>query len=74
MLRFEVKQEDAGRWTVSSQGRTLYLSPTEEGARVVALALASDVSASGRQASVLITPAQAAASGASKSTARFTGM
>jgi predicted sugar kinase len=74
MLRFEVKQEDTYYWTVSSQGRTLYSYATEKEARMAALAFARDMSATGTQASVLITPTQLKASNVSKHAELFTGM
>lgn len=57
MQWFEVRQEEQENlWSVSSEGRTLYLYSSEEEARRAALMLASDSCQSGTQASVVIKP------------------
>ncbi len=73
MQRFEVKQEQEDRWSVSTKGRTLYLYSSEEEARWAALMLASDSCQSGTQASVVITPERHYSLG-SQGHRRFTGM
>jgi hypothetical protein len=75
MQRYEVKQEQEDLWSVSSQGRTLYLYSSEEEANWAALMLASETCGSGTQASVTISPADAGGSvGNSYGRPRFTGM
>jgi len=58
MERFEVQQEQDDLWSVSNNGRTLSLYPSEEAARWAALMLAAERCQSGHQASVTIAPAQ----------------
>jgi hypothetical protein len=73
--RFAVQQEQDNLWSVSSNGRTLSLYPSEEAARWAALMLASERCQSGHQASVTISPAQLRNPGqAEKRLERFTGM
>ncbi len=73
MERFEVKQEQEDRWSVSCKGRTLYLYSSEKEARWAALMLASDSCQSGTQASVVITPERLYSLGPQRHR-RFTGM
>ena len=74
MERFEVRQEQEDRWCVSSQGRVLYCYFSEEEARMAALMLASDISKSGTQATVIISPAELNRPLQNYETRRFTGM
>ncbi len=74
MERFEVKQEQEDRWSVSCKGRTLYLYSSEKEARWAALMLASDSCQSGTQASVVIKPPERLYSLGSQRQRRFTGM
>jgi hypothetical protein len=74
MERFEVKQEQEHIWSVSSQGRVLYLYSSEEEARMAALSLASDTCQSGTQATVIISPAELNSPLQSSGSKRFTGM
>ncbi len=74
MQRFEVKQEQEDRWSVTSKGRTLYFYSSEEEARQAALMLASDSCQSGIQASVVIKPPEAHQSLNPQRQHRFTGM
>ncbi len=74
MERFEVKQEQEDRWSVSSKGRTLYLYSSKEEASQAALMLASDSCQSGTQASVIIKPPERHYSLGPQRQRRFTGM
>ena len=74
MQWFEVRQEQEDRWSVSSNGRTLYLYSSEEEARQAALMLASDSCKSGIQASVVIKPPERHYSLSRQRQRRFTGM
>jgi predicted sugar kinase len=75
MQRFDVRQEQEDIWSVSSQGRTLYLYSSEEEARSAALMMASNTCESGTQASITISPPKVSGStGSSRRRPRFTGM
>ena len=74
MQRFEVRQDQEDRWSVSSEGRTLYLYTSEEEARQAALMLASQSCQSGIQASVVIEPPKPRNSLNPQKHRRFTGM
>jgi hypothetical protein len=56
MERFEVKEEHADLWSVSTNGSALHYFTTEREARCTALMLAAHTCASGYQAMVLIRP------------------
>ena len=72
---FEVKQEQDDLWSVSCQGRTLYVYSSEAEARWAALMLASNRSKSGNQAMVFITPPEVSQlPQGTRGTRRFTGM
>jgi hypothetical protein len=74
MQWFEVRQEQEDGWSVSSNGRTLYLYSSEEEARQAALMLASDSCRSGTQASVVIKPTEPRYSLYPQRHRRFSGM
>jgi hypothetical protein len=74
MERFEVKQDQEGIWSVSSQGRVLYVYASEEEARMAALMLASETCQSGIQATVIISPAELNSPLRGYGPQRFTGM
>jgi hypothetical protein len=74
MQWFEVKQEQEDLWSVSCQGRTLYLYSSEEEARGAALMLATDRCQSGTQASVVVKPPEPRYSLYPRRQRRFTGM
>jgi hypothetical protein len=74
MQWFEVRQVQEELWSVSSQGRTLYLYSSEEEARQAALMLASDSCQSGVQASVVIKPPGPRYSPNPQQHRRFSGM
>jgi hypothetical protein len=56
MERYVVTQEHEGLWWVSHQDAKLYCYPTQEEARLAALALARDATQGGAQATVLVMP------------------
>jgi hypothetical protein len=74
MQWFEVRQDQEDLWSVSSNGRILYLYSSEEEARQAALMLASDSCQSGIQASVVIKPPAPRYSRNSQRHRRFSGM
>ena len=74
MQWFEVRQDQEELWSVSSEGRTLYLYSSEEEARQAALMLASDSCHSGIQASVVIKPPERHYSPNPQRHRRFSGM
>ena len=74
MQWFEVRQVQEDLWSVSSEGRTLYLYSSEDEARQAALMLASDSCHSGTQASVVIKPPERHYSLGPQRQRRFTGM
>jgi hypothetical protein len=74
MQYFEVRQDQEDLWSVSSNGRTLYLYSSEEEARQAALMLASESCQSGTQASVVIKPPGPHYSFSREKYRRFTGM